>query len=136
MSVIDGSTCNAATTVLGCGQTPATVSVGGAPGLAVVDDATHTVYVTNVNDATVSVVDATACNGRDASGCGQTRRPTAPVGASPQGLVLDSALWDALRRQWRFGHALGCRRRAVQRAGREAVVSRTRRGRSRWARFP
>jgi DNA-binding beta-propeller fold protein YncE len=88
MSVIDGSTCNANTTT-GCGQTPATVSVGSGPGFAVVDDVTHTVYVGNLNDGTVSVVDTANCNGRDRSGCGQSP-PTAPVGSAPQGLALDT----------------------------------------------
>jgi YVTN family beta-propeller protein len=90
MAVIDGSICNAATTT-GCAQTPATVAVGAAPTAAFVDDATHTVYVTNANDGTVSVVDAAACNGRHRSGCARTPA-TAPVGANPGvGLALDTA---------------------------------------------
>jgi YVTN family beta-propeller protein len=89
MSVIDGSTCNAATTA-GCGQTPATATVGFAPGAALVVDTTHTVYVTNGADGTVSVVDGAACNGRRHAGCSRTPA-AAGVGTSPQFPVLDAA---------------------------------------------
>ncbi len=88
MSVIDGRACNAATTS-GCGQAPATVNVGLGPSLAFVDDVTHTVYVSNSLDGTVSVVDAATCNGRIHSGCGQTP-PVAPVGGNPGiGFAID-----------------------------------------------
>ena len=54
VSVINGATCNG-TDHTGCGQTPATVAAGfGAVGVAI-DPATNTVYVTNVEDTSVSV---------------------------------------------------------------------------------
>jgi YVTN family beta-propeller protein len=69
VSVFNGATCNA-TVSSGCGQTPATVTVGNAPGWVAVDDATHTLYVPA--DNTVSVVNAVTCNATDTSGCSRT----------------------------------------------------------------
>jgi YVTN family beta-propeller protein len=71
VSVIDGSTCNASTTS-GCGQTPATVTVGSSPNGIAVDPADHSVYVGNFNDGTASVFDGTTCDGTDHSGCNET----------------------------------------------------------------
>ena len=64
VSVINGKTCNAEVTS-GCGQNPPTVAVGG-PGGAVVDDASHTVYViyATQNLGGVAMINAATCNGR------------------------------------------------------------------------
>jgi DNA-binding beta-propeller fold protein YncE len=76
VSVIDGSTCNGKITS-GCGQSPATVSVG-APSTAcscfvgrkiAVDQATHLVYVPVIGDSDVAVIDGNACHGGLTSGC-------------------------------------------------------------------
>lgn len=81
VSVIDGNICNG-TNASGCGQTPATISVGAAPRAVGVDAGTNTVFVGNRDDVTVSVIDGSACNGTNTSGCGQT--PLAvPVAAFP-----------------------------------------------------
>src|SRR4051794_8958487 len=89
MSVIDGRTCSALTTT-GCGQTPASVSVGLGAGEAIVDGATHTIYVSDFVDGTVALVDAAACNGRVHTGCGGAPRLTA-AGNGPNGLTIDAA---------------------------------------------
>jgi DNA-binding beta-propeller fold protein YncE len=91
--VIDGSSCDAATTS-GCNQTPATITVGRAPQGLVVDTATHTLYVANqaANDGpgTVSVIDTTTCNATNHVGCGQTA-PTIATALGPRALALDPA---------------------------------------------
>ena len=74
----------------GCGQTPPTVAVGGFPSLLAVDRVTHTIYVANTDDSTVSVIDGNTCNGTDASGCGQTP-PTVAVGSGPEGVAVNQA---------------------------------------------
>ena len=89
VSVINTATCNAQDTA-GCGQTPATLTVGNGPGGLAVDAATDTVYVVNAGDNTVSVVDGATCNSTNKSGCGQTAA-TVPVGNFPFVAVVDPA---------------------------------------------
>ena len=89
VSVINGATCNAQVTS-GCGQTPPTVAVGAFPSLLAVDQATHTIYVANGDDNTVSVIDGSTCNGTDSSGCAQTP-PTVAVGSGPEGVAVNEA---------------------------------------------
>jgi YVTN family beta-propeller protein len=87
VSVIDAATCNA-TNTSGCGRTPATVAVGDGPYALAVDLRHDTIYVANINDNTVSVIDGATCNGTDSSGCGQTPT-TIAVGNSPAGVAID-----------------------------------------------
>ena len=89
VSVINGATCNGANTS-GCGQAPATVTVGGGASLLAVDPATDTIYVGSFDDNTVSVINGATCNGTHTSGCGQVP-PTVKVGAFPDGLAVDRA---------------------------------------------
>jgi YVTN family beta-propeller protein len=89
VSVIDGATCNA-TASSGCSKTPPVVHVGGGPDGLGVDQRTETVYATNFNDGTVSVVDGAKCNATITSGCGQAPA-TVIVGGSPDGAVVDDA---------------------------------------------
>jgi YVTN family beta-propeller protein len=88
VSVVDGSTCNSHTTS-GCGKAPATVTVGNIPVALAVDEATDTVYVANVADNTVSVIDGDACNGANHSGCAAVA--TIAVGQAPQSIAVDEA---------------------------------------------
>ena len=81
LSVINGATCNGKVTS-GCGQKPATVRVGSFPFGVAVDSARDTVYVTNANDSTVSVVNAATCNATSRSGC-RRKPPTVKVGSFP-----------------------------------------------------
>ncbi len=87
VSVINGATCNGQDTG-GCGQTPATAPAGfGANGIAI-DHRSHRVYVTNIQDTSVSVIDGAACNGQDTSGCSRTP-PKIAVGDYPGSIAVD-----------------------------------------------
>jgi YVTN family beta-propeller protein len=89
VSVIDGATCNAGQSS-GCGQTPATVTVGTSPQWDVVDQATNTVYVANADSGSVSLIDGATCNGTDTSGCGQTP-PAVLTGTGDSYLGLEAS---------------------------------------------
>ena len=71
LSVIKGSTCNAAAR-FGCGRASPTVATGSFPQAVAVDQRTDTVYVANLFDNTVSVIKGATCNSKVTSGCGQT----------------------------------------------------------------
>ena len=88
-SVIDTRHCNAAHISRCQGSWP-TVSVGNLPSSIAVDASTDTVYVTNMGDNTVSVVNGATCNAMNPSGCGQAPR-TVPVGPGPLGIFVDDA---------------------------------------------
>ena len=89
VSVVDARKCNANDTS-GCGQAPPTVAAGSGPAFAAIDDATHTLYVTDSSSDTVSVINTATCNAQDARGCGQTPA-TLTVGNGPGGLAVDAA---------------------------------------------
>jgi YVTN family beta-propeller protein len=87
VSVIAGATCNGHDTS-GCTQTPTTVPAGfGSVDLAI-DRKTHKVYVTNVQDTSVSVIDGTTCNGSDTTSCSHDQTKLA-VGNYPGAIVVD-----------------------------------------------
>ncbi len=73
VSMIDTSTCNALETS-GCSAPPKTIPVGNSPRRIALDPATHTAYVVNVLDNTVSMIDTQHCNATDTRGC-PTRSP-------------------------------------------------------------
>jgi DNA-binding beta-propeller fold protein YncE len=58
------------------------------------DPRTHRVYVTNLQDTSVSVINGAACNGSDHNGCGQTPAEDA-VGKYPAAIAVDTALGTA-----------------------------------------
>ena len=87
VSVVDARHCNGLDTS-GCAGTPATVPTGAGPFAIAIDDATHTVYVANQDDDTLSVIDAATCNGRNQSGCADAG-PTVAAGPTPFGLAVD-----------------------------------------------
>jgi YVTN family beta-propeller protein len=93
VSVINTATCNAHRHS-GCGQTPPTITVGSGPAGIAVDQATATVYVTdlgsNFSGDTVSVINAATCNARQHSGCGQTPAQVT-VGPAPWGIAVGQA---------------------------------------------
>ena len=64
-----------------------TVNVGINPVTSVVDQATHTVYVTNVAEDTVSVIDGTRCNSSNSSRCSPIA--TLTVGPNPLLMAFD-----------------------------------------------
>jgi YVTN family beta-propeller protein len=90
VAVVNGATCDASHPSGCASQKPPLVTVGRDPiGLAV-DQRTHSVFITNSLDDTVSVLNAAACNGTHASGC--TRRPpTIAVAGAPAWAVIDAA---------------------------------------------
>jgi YVTN family beta-propeller protein len=87
VSVIDTARCNVSDTS-GCGRPVATVHVGNGPVGVVVDQASHTAYVTDNGGSTVSVIDTATCNAEMTSGCGQVPG-TVAAGDSPFGIALD-----------------------------------------------
>lgn len=88
VAVINASTCNA-TITSGCAAGPvASVATGNGPLDLAEDPASQTLYVANVADNTVSVINAGDCRAQDTSGCGQVA-PTVAVGNTPVALVVD-----------------------------------------------
>ncbi len=95
--VVNGATCDAANRS-GCGQVPAAVKlaphppVGADPFGIAVDQATDTVYTSNLADdehpGTVSVINGATCNGSDHDGCGQGP-VTAPAGYGANQVTVD-----------------------------------------------
>ncbi len=87
VSVINGATCSA-TVTSGCGSVAATITVGPGPAGVGIDQATHTVYVTNSGTDTVSVVNEATCNGTVTTGCALTP-PTVTVAGNPWLLAVN-----------------------------------------------
>ena len=94
VSVINGATCNGQTG-RGCGQVPATVTVGNNPFAVAVDQASDTLYVSNsangFNGGSVSVINGATCNGHTTAGCHRTP-PAVPTGTGTGMVAVDDAL--------------------------------------------
>jgi DNA-binding beta-propeller fold protein YncE len=89
VSVFNGATCNATTTA-GCGHTPPAVTVGfGAAGIAF-DPSNRTVAVTNIEDTSVSVINAATCNATTTS-C-HSPQPLFPVGRAHGTVAINPAV--------------------------------------------
>jgi YVTN family beta-propeller protein len=90
--VINGATCNARTTS-GCGEKPLSVTVGsGSANYNVafaIDRATHTLYVANFKDNTLSMIDTATCNATTTSGCARTPR-LVRAGGGPTALAVNT----------------------------------------------
>jgi YVTN family beta-propeller protein len=93
VSMINGATCDAAVTT-GCGQTPPTFTSGNGPFLVRVNQASDTVYVINLGDHDVAIVDGRTCNATNPSGC-PGRPHTVLVGGNPLGLGISPATGTA-----------------------------------------
>ena len=103
VSVFNAATCNAASTA-GCGQAPAVLKVGDSGGgpsnsalSLAVDQATNTVYATNVilntvpfGGDSVYVINGATCDAANTTGCGQTPA-TIKAGFNPWGIAVDQA---------------------------------------------
>jgi len=87
ISVVSSGTCNATETT-GCRAEAPTATVGSAPSGVAVDTASHTVYVANQGDNTVSVLDASQCSASDTAGCASPSA-TVHVGDGPTGVAVD-----------------------------------------------
>jgi DNA-binding beta-propeller fold protein YncE len=89
--VLDGATCDAADHA-GCGQKPATITVGDDPRAPAVDPGTDTIYVPNNADGdyagSVSVIDGATCNAKHHSGC-HHRSPVTSIGFGTINLAVD-----------------------------------------------
>ena len=59
-----------------------------------IDPTTDAVYVANIQDASVSVIDSATCNGSDTVGCSQAL-PKLAVGDYPSALAVDPAVGTA-----------------------------------------
>ncbi len=90
VSVINGATCNAMVRS-GCGQIPVSVPVGDNPVGLFADPDNRTVYVPNVGDTAVSMIDSASCNATDPAGRPSTPPPTVDVGANPTSAEADLA---------------------------------------------
>jgi len=90
VSVIDGATCNSQVHA-GCGQTPPVVAVGANPQAIAFDDATHTAYVANGADNTVSMIDTSTCNASHLGGCSKQSPPTVAVGVGPISIAVNAS---------------------------------------------
>ena len=90
VSVIDGATCNGGDGS-GCSKAPRTITVGNGAFWDAVDQNTDTIYVANLNDRTVSVINGAKCNATNTSGCAATP-PTVQVGAGAEYVAVDDSL--------------------------------------------
>lgn len=89
----NGAICNATITT-GCGQTPPTVTVGFGPASIAFNPVNRTVVVTNIEDTSVSVIDAATCNAAITSSCSLTQ-PKFPVGRAPAAVAVNPATGTA-----------------------------------------
>ena len=90
VSVINTATCNSLVAT-SCGRTPPRITVGNQPVDAAYDPATHTLYVANFSDGTVSMIDTATCNARVSSGCGQKPTRISFGAVQPSGVFLDAS---------------------------------------------
>jgi YVTN family beta-propeller protein len=89
VALINAATCNAIVTS-GCGQTPSTAPVGSSPGWVAVNPATHSIYVVNQADSSVSVLNSLTCNATVTSGCVEAP-PAMAIGFVGGGVDVDVA---------------------------------------------
>jgi DNA-binding beta-propeller fold protein YncE len=89
VSVINGATCNG-TDHHGCGQVPATVTAGFGAFAITIDQSTGTIYVVNVEDASISVISGRTCNHTADAGCRRTPVRIA-AGNYPHAIAIDPA---------------------------------------------
>ncbi len=88
--MINGATCNATNTG-GCDQTPAIVPVGWGALLAAINPETQQVITTNLQDASISVINGTHCNAANTRGCSHAPAAHA-VGNYPAFIALDPSI--------------------------------------------
>jgi YVTN family beta-propeller protein len=90
VSVINGATCNATTTA-GCGQTPPTVRAGFGSVDIAFNPANRTVAVANIEDTSISVINAATCNATVTTSC-KHAQPKFPAGRAPSAVTIDPAV--------------------------------------------
>jgi len=94
IAVVNAAICNAEMT-LGCGQSPAVVSVGEGTSAVAVSARTDTIYAPSggipfATGNTVSVINGATCNGTNHSGCGHVSA-TVQVPPGPYGVAVNDA---------------------------------------------
>jgi DNA-binding beta-propeller fold protein YncE len=99
--VINGAICNGSD-VAGCNQVPPTVAAGFDSTGVAIDPRTHTVYTTNQNDSSLSVIDGATCNRFVSFGCGRVP-PKLPTGSFPTSIAIDPAVGTAYVGSLEFG---------------------------------
>ena len=93
VAVIDGKHCNG-TTTSGCGQAPPSAPAAFGSLAVAVDPAAGFVYVVNIEDASVSVIDGRHCNGTHPGGCDAHPTPI-PVDDYPDDIALAPSVFTA-----------------------------------------
>jgi len=88
LSMIDITHCNGDDTSDCAGQTPATTRLPRLPQSATLDPFTGTLYVTDTNDASVSLIDTARCNAARQAGCPHVPRGIV-VGSGPGYTAFD-----------------------------------------------
>ena len=89
VSVIDTTVCNQHH-LTGCNQTWPTVPLGNEPRFLGVNTITNSIYVSNLDDGTLSVINGATCNRSNTSSCSQAQ-PTTVVGNTPQQIAVDES---------------------------------------------
>jgi len=87
VSVINAVACNGTITT-GCHRRFPTVATGRFPVSLALDPRTGILYVTDLNNATVTILNGTRCNATVTSGCRKTP-PEQAVGSEPLGVALN-----------------------------------------------
>ncbi|MGA2011482.1 MAG: YncE family protein [Solirubrobacteraceae bacterium] len=91
VGMLDTNVCNAARPAA-CPAAPVTFTGGDDPQDAILDEATHTVYIANAgsgSDGSVSVIDDLTCNAGIQTGCGTIAHLQVPTGADPIAVDVD-----------------------------------------------
>ena len=96
VAVIDAATCNGSNTA-GCAQPPALAPVGFGPIAAAIDPTTDMVFVTNIQDTTLSVIDVKRCNGTGTDRCDEPTDKLA-VDDYPSSIAIDPTVGTAFVR--------------------------------------
>jgi len=89
VSVIDTTACNRHS-LAGCNQTWPTVPLGNTPRFLGINTITNSIYVSNRDDGTLSVINGATCNRSNTSSCSQAQ-PTTAVGNTPQQIAVDES---------------------------------------------
>ena len=87
VSVIDTTVCNQRN-LTGCNQTWPTVPLGNTPRHIGINKITNTIYVSNLDQNTLSIINGATCNRSNTSSCSQPQ-PTTAVGNAPQKIAVD-----------------------------------------------
>lgn len=93
VSVIDGATCSALQTE-GCGHAPTTTAAGFGPFNLSIDQVSDHVYIENIQDDSVSVINGGICNGTRLGGC-SLPSPKVSVIDYPTSAAIDHSVGTA-----------------------------------------